>query len=157
MSKREFVIDEWIYHRLAKEETLDATATFLKRVFEVCDKMVLREDTPLTKKIYNLSEESSYAVPKKQAFIKWFMKAFLYNTNKVKWVQESDIVPIPETTKKDIPDTEDFYIIEMAHSTADKILITSDQKLKATLEKYHAVLKISVYFADDVVKRYPNL
>jgi hypothetical protein len=138
--KREFTIDEWFYHLLAREDSYKATAALLIKIFEVCDKIVLKQGTRLAHKFYDLDFESGKWNPAQRQIVKFVKRAFLDNANKIKWVEE-DVV-FPEEIETQLP-RKDVYLVKICSQSAQKLLITTDQTLYDQLLALKDALQIT--------------
>lgn len=124
--KREFTIDEWFYHLLAKEDTYRDVAGLLIKIFEICDKITLQQGSNLARKFHQLDEESAKWSPNQRTVAKFIKQAFLSNSNKINWVEERSLLT-PELEEQ-LP-RKDIYLVNICLQTKDKLLITTDQKL----------------------------
>ena len=97
---KEITIDEWICEYLSKQNLCHKAGRFLEYVFEKCDKLVVRHSSPLLKKIWDLSKQSHNLRPSHQKIVKFFIKAFVKNSQKVKFIRE--VSPVNDECKKNI-------------------------------------------------------
>lgn len=144
-------IDEWFYDWFARpNKYLEATKFFYK-IFEVCDKMVIKKGTPLAHKFYQLDLESGKWPPDQRKAVKFIKNLFLSNSNKVHWVDDVD--EFKEDIKNRLP-RHDIYLIEVCIKTNNKILITTDNTLHSNVNDLYETLSITSFMADDFIKRY---
>lgn len=145
-------VDEWFYHWFADETKIDEVSIFFTQLLEVCDKIVMQKGTRLAKKFYSLVESSIKYPPKERQRVKFLLRLFIQNSDKIEWVNET--VSIPQGHENLLP-RKDIYLIEMCLSTTDKILITTDTTLFANLVDTQGQLKIRPFMASDFINRYP--
>jgi predicted nucleic acid-binding protein len=149
--KKEITIDECICDYLTDERHYIEVGKFLEKVFEKCDKFVIRKPSPLLNKVWKISKASCYWRPSQQKIAKFFMSAFVKNINKVKFLE--NISSSIDPNCKELP-SEDIYIIETALNTQSKLIITTDTKLKASLDNCKDKLGIECYLFEDFIKSY---
>src|SRR6185295_13284297 len=150
MASKQFTIDEWFYHYLLDETKFQITAKFFVKVLEICDRVCMKDGTPLREKFFSLDKELSAKSPAGRLVAKTVVKGFISNLEKMEWINEE--IEIPEVVT-DLP-RKDIYLIKLCMATSDKIFITTDNKLKGALEKNASTLEIKVHHADDFMKEY---
>ncbi len=151
--KKQLTIDEWICHYLADDSKYKDTERFLGRLLDICDKIVVKYNSPMYNKLWSICRNSAKWKPSKQRVAKFFINGFIKNQKKVEWIDNCSPVP---TEYLEFIHTKDHYLVETALSTQTRMLITSDSTLYDTLHKLEAQLSIRTYMAEDFIKRYPN-
>jgi len=92
------------------------------------DKIVVRRDSPFTGKFYRYSKELEG--PLKPLFKRFYL--LMWSTT-VRMVEEREIQPLPASLVAMIP-RKDVYLAELAATTADKTIVTTDARLKQSLD-----------------------
>ena len=151
MEKKEITIDEWICEYLSDQTLCKKVEKFLKTIFKKCDKFVIKNPSPLLRKIWELSKHCHQLRPSHQQVVKFFMRAFIENSQKVKFLRETATIS-SECIKK-LP-RKDLYLIETALTTQTKLVLTTDQKLKTAIEECKNFLKIESYLIDEFFNIY---
>jgi predicted nucleic acid-binding protein len=129
-------INEWIFHYISDQEKSELVHSFLQKLLEKCDKIVLKRSSPLMEKIWKLSKVSQYWEPKRRLLAKFFINSFIKNSYKCVILENHEIPEIPQQLLSIIP-SDDIYLIETAYATEDKFILTTDQKLQTILSPYH--------------------
>lgn len=151
---KHLTIDEWFYHWFADEEKLPLVSRLFIRIFEVCDKIVIKRDNRHAHKFYELVDESSMYPPKQRQAVKTIVRLFITNSNKVFWVD--DVPHIANEIELLLP-RKDVYLVQICLASNDKIFVTSDTTLYQNLIDIFAQLNIQVYMAEDFMNRYPEI
>ncbi len=79
----------------------------------------------------------------------FFQAMFIYNSEKVIKLVNSDLKDLPSEILNECP-PEDLYLVKTAYSTENKFIITTDRKLLNDLEN----TRISVRLADEFMAEY---
>lgn len=148
----EFVVNEWLLDYIRPDESLKnrkKVGIFLGVLVQKKDKMVIRkQDSPFSEKLHRYMGQFGYDTECKK-----FFKAFkIYS-------RDSDVtVLIDDTDVKDVPGevlnkvkSDDRYLIELAYSSLDKTIITTDRDLKQALQ---GISELKVILLDDFLKEY---
>lgn len=149
--KRSLTIDEWFYHKLAREDSYKSVAALLIKVFDVCDKITLQKGSRLAHKFFQLDQESGRWTPDQREIVRVIKNLFLSNSEKITWVEENDL--ISDDTKEKLP-RKDLYLVNICLQTQEKILITTDQTLYDNLLETQASLGITPIMLEDFIERY---
>lgn len=128
-------VDEWLFHYLTSnnEEEYLRAEDILNKMFERCDRIVLLKGSPMNEKINLLSKTD---LPKQRNIIKNFFRKFAYNSQKLELVENVD--ELSNETTKLLPKQErdkDKYLIQTALATDDKVIVTTDGKLKESIHE----------------------
>jgi hypothetical protein len=146
-------IDEWFYHWFANSERFSEAAKFFLHIFEVCDVIVLRKDTPLARKFYQLDEESGKWPINQRDAVRLIKNLFLSNSNKIYWVE--NVQAFSKEIKQSLP-RKDVYLVEICFQTQEKILITSDKTLYQSVLDLQQKLAISPFLVEGFIPKYLN-
>ncbi len=147
-------VDEWFYHWFADETKIEEISIFFTQILEVCDKIVMQKGTRLALKFYSLVESSIKYPPIQRQRVKFLVRLFFQNSNKIEWVTETVAIPLGH---ENLLPRKDIYLIEMCLGTTDKILITTDTTLFANLTDTQELLKIRPFMASDFISNYPKM
>jgi hypothetical protein len=128
-------INEWIFHYISSQEKSKLVYRFLQKLWEKCDKIVLKRSSPLMKKIWRLSKDCQYWEPERRTLAKYFINSFIKNPHKCVILENHEIRAIPQQLLSVIP-SDDIYLVETAYTTEDKFILTTDQKLQNILSSY---------------------
>lgn len=142
-------INEWIIHYIYDEDKYKEVAEFLVKVLSKCDKLVLRRNIPLAKKILVLSKDSGNLRPQQRYIAKFFIGSFIHNSEKCEILYEEEISRPPDNLVQFVK-SDDLYLIENALAT-DKFILTTDSKLKQAINERHG---IKVELVNEFFKRY---
>lgn len=150
----EIVVNEWLldYMRFGVEKEKTSKAIqFLNTLVKKCDKIVVKRQSPFVRKFYRYFEESNLDTTCKELFKRLDLLLF-YNSDKTIIVDDMDIEKLPKEIDEILPsDDKDRYLIELAYSSSDKIILTTDQRLKEKLQ-HKADLKI--YLLEEFLESY---
>lgn len=148
----EFVVNEWLLDFMrpdANRVDLENTLRFLNAIVRKCDKLVIRRPSPFVAKFYRYMKQFGGDPKFKARFSKLYQLLFV-NADKTVIVDDADVQQLPEEIKKAVP-LDDEYLVELAYSSPDKTLITTDQKLK---DKLQGKSQIKVHLFPEFVKTY---
>lgn len=141
----EITIDEWIVHFISDPQKREWTLTFLEKVFQKCDRLVTIRGAPLMKKIWRMSKESGNWDPTGRSFAKYFFINFISNSNKFRLLDESELKPLPVELERETPH-DDLYLVKAAMNTADRLILTTDSRLK---EKLSHMREPTIHLVDE--------
>jgi hypothetical protein len=149
----EIVVNEWLldYMRPDSKDS-DKIKTFKKFVnawVKKCDKIVIRRKSPFTSKFYRHMKQFGWNPDFKECS-KRLLDLLFYNSDKTIIVEEADIKKLPKEIEEKTP-LDDKYLIELAYSSRDKIIVTTDQRLK---EKLHDDVDLKIYLLDEFLGEY---
>ncbi len=121
------VINEWIFHDLLGEngpEAYEATADFLKRLFQSDDWIVMPYEQRWKSKAYQLMNST---MPELRPLSQLFHR-ILRDSDRCIIVNPDDIPVTPEGTYDWAPE-EDVYLIEAYDASNADLLVTTDETL----------------------------
>jgi predicted nucleic acid-binding protein len=148
----EIVVNEWLLDYMCPDsEDSDKIKTFkfVNAWVKKCDKVVIRRTSPFTSKFYRHMKKFGWNTDFKKHFSRLNHLLF-YNSDKTIIVEEADIKKLPKEIEEKTP-LDDKYLIELAYSSRDKIIVTTDQRLK---EKLHDDVDLKIYLLDEFLGEY---
>ncbi|MEM3341137.1 MAG: hypothetical protein QW728_00425 [Thermoplasmata archaeon] len=148
----EITIDKWRVHYISEPNKCAEAFSFLEKVFEKCDKLVTLEDAKFTKKIWNMSKESVHWDSARRKAARYFFRYFLYNSNKFSILKKTSIIPISDELRRKVPE-DDVYLVDTAINTKDRLILTTDSRLK---EKLSITTEVKVILLDDFLSEYES-
>jgi len=110
------------------------------------DILVVRRQSPFIRKFYRYSKEHERLSP---ALFKRF-HLFLRDSKKVRIVEEQEICELPPLLAEVIPE-DDLYIAQLAATTPDKTIVTTDTTLRDRLEGKEG---FRVYLLEEFIRHY---
>ena len=150
----ELVVNEWLldYFRPDSEKyERDLALKFVNALVEKCDKVVIRRASPFVKKFHSYMKEFGYDLDFKKRFKK-INELLFRNSDKTIIIDDYDIESLPERIEQKVPsDDDDRYLVELAYSSTDKIIITTDKRLK---EKLKDEPDLKIYLLEEFMKNY---
>jgi len=150
----EIVVNEWLldYMRLGVDfEKTSKAIKFLNALVKKCDKIVVKRQSPFVNKFYRYFEESNQDTKCKELFKKLNLLLF-HNSDKTIIVDDVDINKLPKEIDEILPaDDKDRYLIELGYSSSDKIILTTDQRLK---EKLQLKSELKIYLFEEFLESY---
>lgn len=148
----EIVVNEWLLNHLcpnADQCDTDLAFEFIKRWMKGPDKVVIRRESPFTKKFYRFMKESeNHDDFIRKRFVRLF-KSF-FDSNRTVIVEEYDINNLPQELEAKVP-SDDRYLIELAYSGSDRIVVTTDTRLK---EKLQDEANLKIYLLEEFLQNY---
>jgi hypothetical protein len=154
------ILDEWLIHDLENEsDTIrqNESFQFLMKIKEKCDKIILVEDSKFMNKLWDFSKKASTVILKRK--FKFLKDIFLYNSQKTKSINLHSIDIQNCSNFLEGVNTDDHYLVlsyiyfkNLKQKDEEVIIITTDKKLKETIEKKG----ISIEFRDDFIRKYKN-
>lgn len=138
----EIVVNEWLLDYLrpdAKGCDMDLAIKFVNAWVKKSDKVVIKKPSPFVSKFYHYMKQFGWNQQFKERFSKLHKLLFL-DSEKTIIAEDSDIEYLPEEVKSKTP-PDDEYLIELAYSKQDRIIVTTDARLQDRL-KGEAGLKI---------------
>lgn len=139
----EIVINEWLLERLRPDfaehnisaEQHKATRTFLAHLLQNnAITIVVRRPSEFWRKAQNYPKAFS-GYPEEARFYKLLLN-LLNNSDRCRLIDDEDVIALPETTERCLAQgnyVSDRYLFEAAMTTAEKRILTSDEKLIAIM------------------------
>jgi len=128
----EITVDEWIVHFIYESQKREVAVKFLEKIHQKCDKLVAIRGEALDQKIWGMAKNSQSWDIEGRRLAKWFMRVFRNNSDKFRTLEELNMEPLPRDLEQEIPN-DDLYLIRTAMCTSDRLIITTDGRLKERL------------------------
>ena len=144
--------NEWLLDYLrpdSEESKRDLALRFTNALVQKCDKIVIRRPSPFVKKFYNYMKQFERDWNFKKRFKKLNELLFL-NTDKTIIIDDADVKFLSKGVEQKVP-IDDKYLVELAYSSVDKIIVTTDEKLK---EKLKDESDLKIYLLEEFMKNY---
>ena len=149
----EIVVNEWllVYMRLGvDQEKTSKVIQFLLGLKKKCDRIVVKRQSPFFMKFYRYFQESNQDTKCKELFKT--LNLLFYNSDKTIIVDDVDIDKLPKEIDEILPaDDKDRYLIELGYSSSDKIILTTDQRLK---DKLQPKSELKIYLFEEFLASY---
>jgi len=146
----EISIDEWIVHYISDPQKCGIAFNLLERVYNKCDKFVALQGGGLMAKIWSMSEDFGSWEQNSRGVAKYFFSYFLYNSDKFIQRISQTLCPLPEDLRQQTPN-DDIYLVETAMNTQDKLILTTDGRLK---EKLSGWQELNIQLVDEFLQKY---
>ena len=128
------IFDEWLIHDLRGdngESKRKETLTFLEKMYDRCDKLVILEGSPFVQKFYKLLMKDNRVHIR--SISRYLRNYFLLNSDKC--VKLSVAQELPEELKDRIPH-EDRYLYQIRQTIKQGIIVTTDEELRSLPNTY---------------------
>lgn len=148
----EIVVNEWLLDFMrsdSKDSDKIKALKFINTLVEKCDKVVIRRTSQFTSKFYLYMKSFGWEREFKKRFKK-LRELLFYNSDKTIIVEESEIKELPKEIKNKTP-VDDKYLIELAYSHPDRIIVTTDQRLK---KKFQDEVNLKIYLLEEFLEQY---
>lgn len=148
----EIIVNEWLLEYMRPNTNSEKTTTaiqFINAVERRCDKIVVGRSTPFVLKFYHYMGRFGWDTNFKERFTKLNHLLFR-NSDKTIIVDDSDIKEFPKGIEEKTP-PDDKYLIELAYSHNNRIIVTTDQRLK---EKLQDEEDLKIYLLEDFLVEY---
>lgn len=139
----EIVVNEWLLDYMRPDsEKLGFAFRFLDQIELKAHRLVIREESPFVRKLYRYDKQ----------FFRYFkrLKMMLRDSDKVKLIDEQEIQPLPPKIAGVVP-YKDTYLVELAYSTSDKLIVTTDTRLQEALKDIES---IKIYLVDEFIEEF---
>ena len=130
----EIVVNEWLLEYLrpdAEKYKMNLAINFVNAWVKKCDKVVIKRPSPFLDKFHRYMKEFGRNAEFKKRFSKLNKLLFL-DSDKTIIADAGDIKKLPSEVEAKTP-PEDKYLIELAYSGSDRIIVTTDRRLKDKL------------------------
>jgi hypothetical protein len=131
----EIIVNEWLLEYLRPDAPItdrDAAVQFVKTLVRKCDKMVIKRKSPFANKLYAYMYSFGWDACSRKRFSDLHKLVFL-DSDKTIIADDSDLQDLPEDISAKTP-TDDKYLIELWYVKQDRIVLTTDAKLKEKLK-----------------------
>jgi hypothetical protein len=114
-------------------------------VFEASnDVLLVKRTSPFTQKLYDFSKLHRF---NPRNLFERFHR--MMRNPKIRIVEDYELVGIPDELREACPD-EDVYLVELAAVSADKLIVTTDQKFHSAVNGKHGfTLRLADKFLDE--------
>lgn len=146
----EIVVNEWLLDYScpnADPKNLSFVNQFIKVIEEKGNKVVVGRGAPFFIKFYRYWDKYRWDNDCHKRFKK-LNDLFFIDKDKTIIVEKTEIKTIPNDVENKTP-PDDKYLIELAYSTNDKIIVTTDTILKESLKD---VSELKVYLLEEFIK-----
>ena len=147
----EIVVNEWLLEYLrpdARDCERNLAMRFINGWVSKCDRIVISPSNPFTQKFLNYFQQSNFDLPSYERFKTLH---FLFrDPGKTILVYEHEIEKLPPELEAKVP-PDDKYLIELAYSKPDRVILTSDAKLK---EQLRDEIDLKIYLVEEFLANY---
>lgn len=129
----EFVVNEWLLDFLlpdADPQNKSMAIQFLEAAVKKGDKIVVRRPSPFFKKFYRYMKQFGSDVGCKKRLT--YLNNLFHDSERTIIIDDADTNNLPADIENLVP-ADDKYLVELALSCNDKIIITTDTRLKEKL------------------------
>ncbi len=139
----QIVVDEWLLEHLrpdAEDDDRVVALRFVKAWVRRCDRLLLRRPSPFVRKFYRFMKSFGGDLEFKERFSK--LNSLLFrNSLKTRILDDDDVMSLPEEVADMVP-SDDRYLIEAASCSEERVLVTTDQRLRDRLAHW---TRLAVY------------
>jgi len=151
----EIVVDEWLLdylHPDSERSKRNLALKFVNAWVEKCDKVVIKRPSQFVKKFYTYMKQFEKDLDFKKRFKK-MNELLFHNSDKTIIKDDYDIESLPERIEQKVPidGRYDRCLVELAYSSADRTIITTDERLK---EKLKDESDLRIYLLEEFMKNY---
>ena len=130
------VVDEWLLHDLQGEngdKNQEDTLRFLVKLLQICDRIVILEDSPFQEKTKALIKrsENDFAL---RGISQFLHSSFILNASKTLLVGRDEIKPLPQHIAKLVP-ADDQYLFQTHLKVNGSFILTTDGRWPEALLK----------------------
>jgi predicted nucleic acid-binding protein len=132
----EIVVDEWLLEYLRPDaEGADRllALTFVNAWKRRCDRLLLPRPSPFLTKFYRYMKTFGRDLDFEKRFSK-LNHLLLRNARKTRILDRGEVPPLPKEVA-DMIDPDDWYLIEAARCSEEKVLVTTDGPLREQLSR----------------------
>ena len=147
----EIVVNEWLLEYLRPDAQASDRADALKFINAVVQKqykIVIKRKSPFTDKFYDYSKRSEQDINSNQRFK--ILHLLFRDADKTMIADDSDLQVLPEDINAKTPE-DDKYLIELWYQNQDRIVLTTDTRLKDELKD---VPGLKIYLLWEFLKEY---
>jgi predicted nucleic acid-binding protein len=131
----EIVVNEWLLDYMCPSTQLQKISMaikFINGLVKKCDKMVIGRATPFASKFYCYMKRFGWDIDFKKRYAKLNYLLFR-NSDKTIIIEKDNVNKLPKEIEEKIP-VDDKYLIELVYSSRDRIILTTDGRLKEKLK-----------------------
>lgn len=151
----EIVVNEWLLDYMCPNtdpEKMSIAIQFVNAVVRRCDKIVIGRATPFVSKFYHHMGSFGWDPDFKKRFSKLNQLLF-YNSDKTIIIDDTSAKPVPKEIEEKTSQ-DDRYLIELAYSSADRVIVTTDQRLRDNLQ---GQFNLKIYLPDEFLSGLQSL
>jgi len=133
----EIVVDEWLLEYMrpdAKDDDRLLALRFVNAWKRRCDRLLLRRPSPFVKKFYRYMKSFGRDLDFKGRFSKLNLLLFR-DTLKTRILDDADVPSLQKEVADTIP-CDDRYLIEAASCSEERLLVTTDERLRERLSHW---------------------
>jgi hypothetical protein len=148
----EIIVNEWLLEYLrpdAQKSERTAAIQFLNAFVKKCDKIVIKRKSPFVNKFYDYSKRSEQDIDCKQRFSMVYKLLFRASDRTI-IADDNELQALPEDIAAKTP-VDDTYLIELWYSKQERIVLTTDTKLK---EKLKDVPDLKICLLEEFLQEY---
>lgn len=150
----EIVVNEWLLEyslTSSQKEEKELVTKFVTFWLEKCHKILVRRPSPFFNKFYRYFKANENDQDCRKRFKT--LNALFYNMDKTTIVDDLDVQLLPKEIEQVVP-RDDKYLLELAYSSIDKIIITTDIKLK---EKLKDIESLKIFLLDEFLSKFQGI
>ncbi|MGA2071087.1 MAG: hypothetical protein ABSG97_07030 [Sedimentisphaerales bacterium] len=147
----EIVVNEWLLEYLrpdAQESDRIKVSLFINAFVCRGDKIIIKRNSPFTKKFYGFWKQFESDTSTKKRFT--FLNNIFRNLDKTIIIYDHELKVLPENIAAKTP-SDDKYLIELWYSNQERIVLTTDIKLK---DKLKDIPGLKICLLPDFLKEY---
>jgi hypothetical protein len=148
----EIVVNEWLLEYLrpdAPKTDKEAAVRFVNALVRKCDKIIIKRKSPFADKLCTYMYSFGWDAWSRKQFSNLFKLVFI-NSETAIIADEGDLQKLPEDIVAKTPPS-DLYLIELWYSNQERIILTTDAKLK---EKLKDIPNLKICLLDEFLKDY---
>ncbi len=134
----QFVVNEWLLDYIVPntaEEKIVAVNKFIQFISDNEHQIVIGRDNNFVSKFHQFMKQYGWHSDFKRRFKK-LRQLLFYDSIRTLIIEKSDLANVDGNIESLTPE-DDLYLVELAFSSEDKIIVTTDTRLKSALESVH--------------------
>jgi len=131
----QFVVNEWLLDFLVPNTDKDkirAVNKFIRFISENDDQIVIGRNNNFVSKFHHFMKQYGWDADFKQRFKK-LRHLLFYDSTRTLIIEKDDLATVDAAIASHTPD-DDVYLVELAFSTQDRKIVTTDTRLKSALK-----------------------
>lgn len=147
----EIVVNEWLLDYLcpgSEKSEKELAIKFINAWEQGCDKVVIRRPSRFLEKFYQYWQKFGRDTDIKKRFRK--LELLFYDSDKTIIADDTDVKKLPEGLEAKTP-LDDKYLIELAYSKRDRLIVTTDVRLKDNLQDE---TNLKIYLLQEFLQNY---
>jgi len=147
----EIVVNEWLPEYLRPDADANKTELvdrFVKAWLDKSDRIVIRGNSPFASKFYMYMHQSGgYPAYRKRFEVLFHL---FFDSERTVIVDEGELKELPKEIAAKTPD-DDRYLIELWYAKQDRIILTTDKRLK---DKLKDIVSLKICLLPEFLKEY---